>query len=735
VGENWDENDDSGCTGKVCKECDKIPDCAIDEFLYTVDVWRSGAWYCDSQGKCENECVYDHFCSDDDYFDDSLYTFTCKGSECDGYGIECQNYCAEPEIRYIGYCDVWPGDCTCKYNTEDCDSYDGWYCYGDLRKYRDYYCTPGECLFNITKEKNCNDYDCTTGLYCAGVGTDTIKEMGDDYTCVANDGATCDKDGKMVCNGPWYCNPENECKYQNCGPIDDTVYICYKPNDNGWRWDTHAEIKETNCQDGYDNDCDGLVDCEDPDCDEIPPTTTKTYGEPYYKDGKKEWITSQTLITLTAVDDGGICPSGVDKTYWRNTLVDKRYCSGEWNCSEATGSGRWNVYDKPFTKKEESCHLIEYYSVDKFGNKEETKKQCVFVDNTGPKPIKEVGDPKTKWDGKDSYFYPWIKDYCWNGKENQIECWEVTLLTPIYMKCEDQQPHPVGVKELCFKVEVDGSDVTREYCPKKDDFCIMSYDNCDGFKEGHMEDGWCCLDEESYTIYFGEETEHNLKYYCADMLGNKGPIDEEKFKVRGTTFEIQLNKKWNLISVPFVLLSDNPDEIFKDIKDNLNSVWTYDPDHLVCDSTDPEGWCVYTADENPDTLKHIIPGWGYWVMMKDSDVLLIGGSLFQPRVSPPTRKIIPGWNLIGYYGTEGQKGYYGPVGSGKKAYCELYSLVNTNFGLPKWSSLVTYWQLDLEPWKYLDECDRMDPGAGYWLEIDTDESYAPATACPPYCGG
>ena len=89
--------------------------------------------------------------------------------------------------------------------------------------------------------------------------------------------------------------------------------------------------------------------------------------------------------------------------------------------------------------------------------------------------------------------------------------------------------------------------------------------------------------------------------------------------------------------------------------------------------------------------------------------------------------------MIGYYGLNGEEVYDGPDGDGDYAYCALYSLVNTNSGLTKWSSLVTYWQPDLEPWKYLDECNNMDPGAGYWIEMDVEESYAPATVCPEYC--
>jgi hypothetical protein len=186
--------------------------------------------------------------------------------------------------------------------------------------------------------------------------------------------------------------------------------------------------------------------------------------------------------------------------------------------------------------------------------------------------------------------------------------------------------------------------------------------------------------------------------------------------------------------VPFVLLNDDPEEIFAGIADDLDSVWTFDPEHLVCDETDDEGWCLYTPNEDPDTLNHIVPGWGYWVMMKNESKLLLGGSLFQPRVTPPMREMIPGWNLIGYYGTEGLGGYYGPYGAGKDAYCALYSLVDTSSGLTEWSSLITYWEPDNPyQWVYLDECNIMTPGAGYWIEMDVEEGYAPATACPDHC--
>jgi hypothetical protein len=129
------------------------------------------------------------------------------------------------------------------------------------------------------------------------------------------------------------------------------------------------------------------------------------------------------------------------------------------------------------------------------------------------------------------------------------------------------------------------------------------------------------------------------------------------------------------------------------------------------------------------------PGWGYWVLANNDTELVIGGSLFSPGKTPPGKDVAQGWNLIGYYATsEELEGvsykYNGPVGNGKEAYCALYSLIDTQEGHPKWSALMTYWEPDNpDQWKYLDTEDHMDPGAGYWVEMDVDDVYTFSTNC------
>jgi hypothetical protein len=142
-------------------------------------------------------------------------------------------------------------------------------------------------------------------------------------------------------------------------------------------------------------------------------------------------------------------------------------------------------------------------------------------------------------------------------------------------------------------------------------------------------------------------------------------------------------------------------------------------------------WCVYTPDgiEN-DNLEYINPGWGYWVMSYENSSLLVGGSLYNPENSnPPSRDIAKGWNMIGYYGTDGLDGYFGPYGNGGTAESELCSIGETLWA-NSYTALITYWeQWNPNQWLEMKKTDRMDPGAGYWLFSPTGGVYAPSTTC------
>ncbi len=457
--------------------------------------------------------------------------------------------------------------------------------------------------------------------------------------------------------------------------------------------------------------------------DKRPPITEKRYKGPLFIDEEtgREWISNTTQIWLSAYDQEPH-PSGVNTTYYRNTLVNESFCQNQEVCQNATGNGNWETWNgTPKYKNEESCHLIEYYSVDNVNKTERVKKQCAFVDLSPPEPNKTVGEPKTKWNGNDSVFYKDETKHCWDGTGNEIECWKVTILTPITLDCKDPQPHPVDHETACFKVGLDGDDMTKKYCWKNEG------------KYNESGNGYCCLSDKQMPkkFYFKEESEHNLKFYCTDALGNKGPVDEEKFKVEGTKFTIWLNKKWNLVSVPFVLIDSDVTKVFNDIKDNVEAVYTYD--------ASLRKWFVYRPGANgTNNLETIEPGRGYWVMAKNDTMLMLGGSLFNPAVIPPSRELVTGWNLIGYYGNDDGKvmKYDCPQHDGKKTKCALDSLVEpVGDGNPRWSALVTYCESkNPHQWEGLDVNSKMNPGAGYWVFLKTsaanvnqDYVYAPST--------
>jgi PKD repeat protein len=151
------------------------------------------------------------------------------------------------------------------------------------------------------------------------------------------------------------------------------------------------------------------------DSENVPPTTTKTYGTPFYTDGVTDWITSLTPITLTAVD--GTIPgqpaSGVKRIWY------------SWD-----GVNWWDGFDNPktFYIPDECEHLIKYYAVDNCGNNEPMNSQYVKVDNTAPVTTKTYGLP---------FYTDGVDDY-------------ISSMTPIYLDAVDPGQHPSGVYGIWY---------------------------------------------------------------------------------------------------------------------------------------------------------------------------------------------------------------------------------------------------------------------------------------------
>lgn len=227
--------------------------------------------------------------------------------------------------------------------------------------------------------------------------------------------------------------------------------------------------------------------------DHTPPITDSSFGTPYYTNGVSEWINFQTPITLTASEPDAPCQSGFKETWYKDVIVDNSYCADPATYCQPVGEdvGTWQLYTEPIYKTEESCHILQYYSVDNVDKTEEMNYRCFYVQNSTPESWKEVGDPKVPYgDPADGNFY-------------------VTQNTPISLFCEETGPHPTGNYTIWYAwfLNTPGGDA-------------------DGDADG---DALAFIQWMKYVGPFTYPTDsnHTLLWYCEDALGNREETNYE----------------------------------------------------------------------------------------------------------------------------------------------------------------------------------------------------------------
>jgi sugar lactone lactonase YvrE len=207
------------------------------------------------------------------------------------------------------------------------------------------------------------------------------------------------------------------------------------------------------------------------DCD--PPVTTLHIGTPRFPltaDSLPQYITSSTPLSFTATDD----ISGVDTTYYR---ID---------------SGTWDVYRETFNVSPEGAHTVEYYSVDKAGNREDVNSKELRVDETHPISELTTGDPNYELPG-DSL--------------GQIL---ITSHTPLILTAEDPLSNGVasGVKELEYEIRALSAD----------------RDPLSATVEG---------DSTEFTIT-GEDGSYKVDYRARDNVLNEEPFNSKYYELDNT---------------------------------------------------------------------------------------------------------------------------------------------------------------------------------------------------------
>ncbi len=337
------------------------------------------------------------------------------------------------------------------------------------------------------------------------------------------DGPTYENEGKFYIDG--VTELILECEDLGPHPVGwEYIKFRYRVDEGNWNaWtnyggpfvfpeESHHEL-EYYCVDRLGNE--ELVNEADFYVDHTKPVTTKTYGLPFYTDGTSKWITQNTPITLSADDGDEIHDSGVYETYYRWEKVDDDNCYSV--CDEVI-DGSWDIYYDPFYISEDSCHLIEYYSVDNVEKTEVVNRQCIFVDTQAPETVKTVGEPKIPLLEQLDIYYD--------------EGWLVNGSTEITFDCNDVDPHPVN-------------DVTMYWRWKYSEFGEVWTD----WSENIIYDG--------SPITFSESSYHMIEYWCVDALGNE---EEHTFELDAV--DLTPPESWKEIGEPSILIDPdcNPQE-------------------------------------------------------------------------------------------------------------------------------------------------------------------------------
>jgi hypothetical protein len=194
----------------------------------------------------------------------------------------------------------------------------------------------------------------------------------------------------------------------------------------------------------------------------------------------------------------------------------------------------------------------------------------------------------------------------------------------------------------------------------------------------------------SFNLTFNKVGVYTVKFVLDDLEGPDLIVDEISFAVTGVSREVELNKGWNLISLPIVPDNKATAAVLAPIIGNVTSVHYY--------NAATAKWLIYSP---PDftTLTTIEDGKAYWINMKAAANLTVVGQAVAPPgygPVPPTYSVVQGWNMVGF-----------------KA---LNATTVDNY--LKGTNYVRIYGFDLGEgvgWFSLSKDDYMEPGLGYWV--------------------
>jgi hypothetical protein len=201
------------------------------------------------------------------------------------------------------------------------------------------------------------------------------------------------------------------------------------------------------------------------------------------------------------------------------------------------------------------------------------------------------------------------------------------------------------------------------------------------------------------TLKYGKDYIANLSNLITDEDGNQLPETHSwKFTTERLICDVTLNEGWNLISIPYLVESDNttPVVLLSAIIENLDVLWSYD----ACSVN----WNNFATSGPPGDIDIVRDGPGYWLFMDASDTLSIEGiGLPGSSQLSSVYDFCWGWNLIGFTSLETRQ-------------ADDY-LAGIEFNV--------IYAFDADGYSIIQASDNLTLGSGYWISILEPGSISP----------
>ena len=310
--------------------------CSSHEYhkCYNDDVY----WFdsCGNREEKKEECGSDscdtwgiNYCKNDDLY----HSRTCYAKGCSGNSCYSNPYPEEEKVKECGDDGCCDGECCI------CNSHAYSQCYDNDVYWYD------SCSNREEKKDECGSQGCCDGECC-------ICTNGETRLCPNQNG---------VCSGS-----EEECAGSSWPGCDYTTLPGY-------------EIAELSCNDILDNDCDGLTDCDDPDCDCI------------CTNGETRLCPNQNGVCAESVE---VCTNsswpGCDYTTLLGYEIAELSCNDilDNDCDELTDCDDPDCEDDPACKgcishEYSQCYENDVYWFDSCDRREDKREECGNNEYTG----------------------------------------------------------------------------------------------------------------------------------------------------------------------------------------------------------------------------------------------------------------------------------------------------------------------------------------------------------------